>query len=72
MARRSGLRPRWSSHPRRASERRGPEAVFVVSGTFSDGVHEHPAGSFMHSQTGSAQVPQPREGCVLFVFFPEG
>jgi ChrR Cupin-like domain len=50
----------------------GPEEVFVVSGTFSDGVHEYPAGSFIHNPTGSAHVPQSKEGCVLFVFFPEG
>jgi anti-sigma factor ChrR (cupin superfamily) len=50
----------------------GPEEVFVVSGTFSDGVHEYPAGSFIHSPVGSAHVPQSRDGCVLFVFFPEG
>jgi anti-sigma factor ChrR (cupin superfamily) len=50
----------------------GPEEVFVVSGTFNDGVHDYPAGSFIHSPVGSAHVPQSREGCVLFVFFPEG
>lgn len=50
----------------------GPEEVFVVSGTFSDGVHEYPAGTFIHNPAGSAHVPQSRDGCVLFVFFPEG
>ena len=50
----------------------GPEEVFVVSGTFSDGVHAYPAGSFIHNPTGSAHVPQSRSGCVLFVFLPEG
>jgi hypothetical protein len=50
----------------------GPEEVFVVSGTFNDGVHDHPAGTFIHNPAGSAHVPQSREGCVLFVFFPEG
>ncbi len=50
----------------------GPEEVFVVSGTFSDGVHDYPAGSFIHNPAGSAHVPQSKEGCVLFVFFPEG
>ena len=50
----------------------GPEEVFVVSGTFSDGVHEYPAGTFIHNPAGSAHVPQSRDGCVLFVFFPLG
>ena len=50
----------------------GPEEVYVVSGVFGDGVHEYPAGTFIHSPTGSAHVPQSKEGCVLFVFFPEG
>lgn len=50
----------------------GPEEVFVVSGTFSDGVHEYPAGTFLHHPAGSAHVPQSKDGCVLFVFFPEG
>ena len=50
----------------------GPEEVFVVSGIFNDGVHDYPAGSFIHNPAGSAHVPQSREGCVLFVFFPEG
>lgn len=50
----------------------GPEEVFVVSGIFNDGVHDYPAGSFIHSPTGSAHVPQSKTGCVLFVFFPQG
>ena len=50
----------------------GPEEVFVVSGVFNDGVHDYRAGSFIHNPAGSAHVPQSREGCVLFVFFPEG
>jgi anti-sigma factor ChrR (cupin superfamily) len=50
----------------------GPEEVFVVSGTFCDGVHEYGAGSFIHNPAGSAHVPQSRTGCVLFVFFPQG
>ena len=50
----------------------GPEEVFVVEGVFNDGVHDHPAGSFIHHPTGSAHVPQSKDGCVLFVFFPEG
>lgn len=49
----------------------GPEEVFVVSGTFSDGVNEYSEGSFIHNPTGSAHIPQSATGCVLFVFFPE-
>jgi len=50
----------------------GPEEVFVVSGTFSDGAHEYPPGTFIHNPAGSAHVPQSKDGCTLFVFFPEG
>lgn len=50
----------------------GPEEVYVVSGVFNDGAHDYPAGSFIHNPAGSAHVPQSKEGCVLFVFFPEG
>jgi anti-sigma factor ChrR (cupin superfamily) len=50
----------------------GPEEVFVLSGVFSDGVHQYEAGSFIHNPAGSAHVPQSSTGCVLFVFFPEG
>lgn len=50
----------------------GPEEVFVVSGTFCDGVSTYPAGTFIHSPAGSSHIPQSKDGCVLFVFFPEG
>ena len=42
----------------------GAEEVFVVSGTFCDGKNAYPAGT--------AHIPQSKEGCMLFVFFPEG
>lgn len=50
----------------------GPEEVFVVSGVFNDGIRDYPAGSFIHAPAGSSHVPQSREGCVLFLFYPEG
>jgi anti-sigma factor ChrR (cupin superfamily) len=50
----------------------GPEEVFVVSGTFFDGKNSYSAGTFIHHPAGSSHVPQSQEGCVLFVFFPEG
>ncbi len=50
----------------------GSEEVFVVSGTFCDGKNTYPAGTFIHHPAGSSHVPQSQEGCVLFVFFPEG
>jgi len=50
----------------------GAEEVFVVSGVFNDGVHDYPAGTFIHNPAGSAHVPQSKQGCVIFVFFPEG
>ncbi|RKT88767.1 ChrR Cupin-like domain-containing protein [Saccharopolyspora antimicrobica] len=50
----------------------GPEEVFVVSGTFNDGVRDYPAGSFIHAPAGSSHIPQTTTGCTLFVFYPEG
>ena len=50
----------------------GPEEIYVVSGTFNDGARDYAAGSFVHNPAGSSHLPQSREGCVLFVFFPEG
>lgn len=50
----------------------GAEEVFVVAGTFCDGVNSYPAGTFIHHPAGSSHIPQSAEGCVLFVYFPEG
>ena len=50
----------------------GAEEVFVVSGTFCDGLNSYPAGTFIHHPVGTAHIPQSRDGCVLFVYFPEG
>jgi len=50
----------------------GAEEVFVVSGTFCDGRRSYPAGTFIHHPAGSSHIPQSAEGCVLFVYFPEG
>ena len=50
----------------------GTEEVFVASGVFNDGVHDYPAGTFIHNPAGSAHIPQSKQGCVIFVFFPEG
>lgn len=50
----------------------GPEECFVVSGVFNDGVRDYPAGSFIHCPEGSEHVPQSSQGCVLFLFYPEG
>jgi hypothetical protein len=50
----------------------GPEEVFVVSGTFDDGVREYPAGTFIHAPAGSWHIPQTITGCTLFIFYPEG
>ncbi|WP_199804983.1 cupin domain-containing protein [Nocardia jinanensis] len=52
--------------------RPGPEEVFVVSGTFNDGVRDYPAGSFIHAPARSWHIPQSVTGCVLFLFYPEG
>jgi quercetin dioxygenase-like cupin family protein/heme-degrading monooxygenase HmoA len=50
----------------------GPEEVYVVSGVFNDGERDYPAGTFIHNPRGSSHVPQSKNGCVLFLFYPEG
>lgn len=50
----------------------GPEEIFVVSGVFNDGVHDYPAGTFIHNPIGSAHIPQSKDGCLIFLFYPEG
>jgi len=50
----------------------GPEEVYVVSGTFNDGVRDYPAGSFIHNAAGSTHVPQSSTGCRLLLFYPQG
>ena len=50
----------------------GPEQVYVISGVFSDGREDFPAGSFIHHPMGSSHAPQSAPGCVLLVLFPEG
>jgi hypothetical protein len=50
----------------------GPEEVFIVSGDFDDGVATHHAGTFLHHPAGSSHSPRSQNGCVLFVYYPEG
>jgi len=50
----------------------GAEEVFVVTGTFCDGLNSYPAGTFIHHPAGTSHIPQSADGCILFVFFPEG
>jgi anti-sigma factor ChrR (cupin superfamily) len=50
----------------------GAEEVFVVSGIFCDGKNTYPAGTFIHHPAGTSHIPQSTDGCMLFVFFPEG
>lgn len=50
----------------------GSEEIFVVSGVFNDGVHDYPAGTYIHNPAGSAHIPQSETGCVLLVCFPDG
>jgi hypothetical protein len=50
----------------------GSEEVYVVSGTFNDGVRDYPEGSFIHAPAGSWHIPQTATGCTLFLFYPEG
>lgn len=48
------------------------EQVYVISGVFSDGREDFPAGSFIHHPMGSSHAPQSASGCVLLVLFSEG
>jgi anti-sigma factor ChrR (cupin superfamily) len=50
----------------------GPEEVYVLSGTFNDGVRDYPAGTFIHNPKGSSHIPQSASGCTLLVIFPRG
>lgn len=52
--------------------RPGPEEVYVVSGVFNDGINDYPAGTFLHAPAESWHIPQSEQGCVLFLFYPEG
>jgi hypothetical protein len=50
----------------------GPEEVYIVSGDLNDGPFTHTEGTFVHYPAGSSHAPSTREGCTLFVFYPEG
>lgn len=43
------------------------EEILVLSGTFSDGGGDYPAGSYLRNSPGSQHAPFSTEGCVLFV-----
>lgn len=43
------------------------EEILVLSGTFSDGGGNYPAGSYLRNPPGSHHAPFSTEGCVLFV-----
>ena len=48
------------SHPR-------GEEILVLSGTFSDGGGDYPAGSYLRNPPGSSHRPFSTSGCTLFV-----
>ena len=50
----------------------GPEEVYVISGDLNDGPFTHREGTFVHYPAGSSHAPSTRDGCLLFVFYPEG
>ena len=50
----------------------GPEEVYVLSGDFNDGANRYEAGTFLHHPAGSSHAPWSDNGCVLFVYYPEG
>lgn len=50
----------------------GPEEVFVARGTFVDNGIVHDAGTFIHYPAGTAHAPSSPDGCLLYVFYPEG
>ena len=50
----------------------GPEIVYVLEGTFNDGVEDFDPGTYIHHPAGSSHIPQSETGCRLLVIFPEG
>ena len=50
----------------------GPEEVYVIAGDLDDGPLSHTAGAFIHYPAGSSHAPSTKNGCTLFVFYPEG
>lgn len=54
------------------SHDKGPEQIYVISGTFNDGVNDHKEGSFIHNPKGTAHIPQSKTGCIVLVIVPEG
>jgi hypothetical protein len=50
----------------------GPEEVYVISGDLNDGPFTRTEGTFVHYPAGSSHAPSTRDGCTLFVFYPEG
>ncbi|SKU71337.1 Putative anti-ECFsigma factor, ChrR [Mycobacteroides abscessus subsp. abscessus] len=46
--------------------------MYVVSGVLNDGVNDYPAGTFLHAPAESWHIPQSDQGCVLFLFYPQG
>jgi len=50
----------------------GPEEVYVVAGDFNDGAGRYQAGTFLHHPAGSSHSPWSDQGCILFVYYPEG
>jgi len=50
----------------------GPEEVFVARGTFVDADAAYREGSFIHYPAGTAHAPTSPDGCLLYVFYPEG
>ena len=45
----------------------GGEEILVLSGTFSDGERDHPAGCYLRNPPGSSHQPSSREGTTIFV-----
>ncbi|GAA5186605.1 hypothetical protein GCM10023322_33210 [Rugosimonospora acidiphila] len=64
-----GVPSRWPAHASRSSS---AEEVYVISGTFNDGVRDYPAGTFLHAPAGSWHVSATTTGCTLFLFYPQG
>jgi anti-sigma factor ChrR (cupin superfamily) len=54
-----------SSFPHHAHP--GGEEILILSGTFSDGGQDHPAGCYLRNPPGSSHAPSSREGTTIFV-----
>jgi len=45
------------------------EHIYVIDGTFNDGMKNYEKGSYIINPKGTAHLPQSKEGCTIFVIY---